>query len=286
MLKIVVTGGDGQLGRAIAMLSQSSTNSYTLTTRNTLDICNREQVEAYLNDNDIDIVVNCAAYTNVEGAESDESGAMLVNAEGVAILAEACQRHDIQLIHISTDYVFGGDETRTTPYREDDATAPINTYGRSKAMGEGAAIRHNGIVIRTAWLYSPWCKNFLLTILRIAKEKRLIEVVDDQRGTPTSAISLARAITSIIDSGEYADMKGIYHYTDKGEATWCDFATEIVAQAGITTCRVARCKSHDRDLKAKRPAYSVLSNERIDDIGITRHTWQEELKRVMEIINE
>lgn len=286
MLKIVVTGGDGQLGRAIAMLSQSSTNSYTLTTRNTLDICNREQVEAYLNDNDIDIVVNCAAYTNVEGAESDEAGAMLVNAEGVAILAEACQRHDIQLIHISTDYVFGGDETRTTPYREDDATAPLNIYGKSKAVGEDMVLKNGGIVIRTAWLYSPWCKNFLLTILRIAKEKRLIEVVDDQCGTPTSAISLARAITTIIDSGEYADMNGIYHYTDRGEATWCDFATEIVAQAGIATCRIARCKSHDRGLKAKRPAYSVLSNRRIDDIGITRHTWHEELKRVMEIINE
>ena len=286
MLKIVVTGGDGQLGRAIAMLSQSSTNSYTLTTRNTLDICSKEQVEAYLNDNDIDIVVNCAAYTNVEGAESDESEAIRVNAEGIEILSEACQRHNKRLIHISTDYVFGGDGMRKTPYREDDATAPLNIYGKSKAMGEDMALGNGGIVIRTAWLYSPWCKNFLLTILRIAKEKRLIEVVDDQRGTPTSAISLARAITTIIDSGEYADMKGIYHYTDRGEATWCDFATEIVAQAGITTCKVASCKSHDRGLKARRPAYSVLSNERIDDIGITRHTWQEELKRVMEIINE
>lgn len=286
MLKIVVTGGDGQLGRAIALMSRNSMNSYMLTTRDRLDICSREQVEEYLNNNDIDILVNCAAYTNVEGAESDEVGAMLVNAEGIEILSEACQRHNKRLIHISTDYVFGGDETRTTPYREDDATAPLNIYGKSKAMGEDMALKNGGIVIRTAWLYSPWCKNFLLTILRIAKEKRLIEVVDDQRGTPTSAISLARAITTIIDSGEYVDMKGIYHYTDKGETTWCDFATEIVAQAGITTCKVTSCKSHDRGLKARRPAYSVLSNRRIDDIGITRHTWQEELKRVMEIINE
>jgi dTDP-4-dehydrorhamnose reductase len=285
MHSVLVTGGDGQLGRAIAMLSEGSTAAYIFTTHKELDICNQEQVEEYLTGHNIDVVINCAAYTDVEGAEADEESALRVNRDGVATIAKACQSHNARLIHISTDYVFGGDSERRIPYSEDDKASPINSYGRSKAQGEIEAIEHNAIVIRTAWLYSPWCKNFARTIVRLAKERTEIEVVDDQCGTPTSALSLAQRVVEIIDGELYNDMSGIYHYTDKGEATWHEFATEIVTQAGITTCKVSPCKSADRAMKASRPAYSVLSNTKIEKLGITRNTWQEELQRVMTLLN-
>ena len=285
MHSVLVTGGDGQLGRAIAMLSEGSTAAYIFTTHKELDICNQEQVEEYLTGHNIDVVINCAAYTDVEGAEADEESALRVNRDGVATIAKACQSHNARLIHISTDYVFGGDSERRIPYSEDDKVSPINSYGRSKAQGEIEAIEHNAIVIRTAWLYSPWCKSFARTIVRLAKERTEIEVVDDQCGTPTSALSLAQRVVEIIDGELYNDMSGIYHYTDKGEATWHEFATEIVTQAGITTCKVSPCKSADRAMKASRPAYSVLSNTKIEKLGITRNTWQEELQRVMTLLN-
>ncbi len=233
-----------------------------------------------------DVVINCAAYTDVERAEDEPAEAMRINRDGVAALSEVCQRHNVKLIHISTDYVFGDDTSRSTPYTTTDCTAPINSYGRSKAEGEMAALSANGIVIRTSWLYAPWGKNFCRTILRIAQQNTEISVVDDQRGTPTSALSLARAITHLVDSGTYASLSGILHFTDGGECTWWEFAREIVRLANID-CEVKPCTSAERKTKAQRPRYSVLDKSATLKIeGITITPWQEALKECIEQINK
>lgn len=266
------------MGRAIIEVAQGSTNSYIALSSDEADICDAEAMERLLMVHNAEIVINCAAYTDVERAESDAEGAERVNHHGVATLAEVCNRHSVKLIHISTDYVFGGDEERTTPYTTDDSPAPINNYGRSKAHGEIAALRaEGGVVIRTSWLYAPWGKNFCRTILRIADEQEQISVVDDQRGTPTSALSLARAIVGLIDSNTIEHLAGVYHYTDGGEATWYDFAKEIVRLAGAR-CRVKPCLSQERATIAARPRYSVLDKSRIIAAGATIRPWQETLK--------
>ena len=230
------------------------------------------------------MVINCAAYTDVEGAEDNADVAYAINSTAVAGLAETCNKLNIRLIHISTDYVFGGDTMRRTPYTECDTRAPLNVYGKSKADGEVAALEHNGIVIRTSWLYSPWGKNFLLTMLRLGNELDKISVVDDQCGTPTSALGLARAIVTMVESGAIEDMHDIYHYTDGGNCTWYDFACEIMRQAGLK-CRVVPCTTAKRNMRAERPTYSVLNTERIAAInGIEIAPWQERLHEVISLI--
>ena len=285
MRKILVTGGNGQLGEAIRRAAEGSANNYTFATVDELDICNGADVERYISDNKIDTIVNCAAYTDVEGAEDNAEVVYTINSTAVAGLAETCKRLNVKLIHISTDYVFGGDAMRRTPYTEGDATAPINVYGASKEQGEVAVVKHDGIVVRTSWLYAPWGKNFVLTILRLGKERDEISVVDDQRGTPTSALGLARALVLMVESGALEDMHGIYHYTDGGECTWHNFACEIMAQAGLK-CRVEPCTTAERNMRAERPAYSVLNTERIAAIkGIEIAPWQERLREVISLIN-
>jgi dTDP-4-dehydrorhamnose reductase len=286
MRRILVTGGNGQLGEAIRRAAEGSANHYTFATIDELDICNSADVERYISENKVDTIINCAAYTDVEGAEDNAAMAHAINSTAVTGLAEICKRLGIKLIHISTDYVFGGDAERRTPYTESDATAPLNIYGKSKAEGEVAVVEHDGIVIRTSWLYAPWGKNFLLTMLRLGKEHAQISVVDDQRGTPTSALGLARAIITIVESGALETMNGIYQYTDGGNCTWCDFAREIMAQAGLA-CRGEPCKSAERNMRAQRPAYSVLNTERIAAIkGIDIAPWQERLNEVISLINK
>ena len=284
MLRILVTGGNGQLGEAIRRAAKGSAHCYTFATIDELDICNRANVERYIAENKIDVVINCAAYTDVEGAEDNADVAYAINSTAVAGLAETCNKLNIRLIHISTDYVFGGGTMRRTPYTECDTRAPLNVYGKSKADGEVAALEHNGIVIRTSWLYSPWGKNFLLTMLRLGNELDKISVVDDQRGTPTSALGLARAIVTMVESGAIEDMHGTYHYTDGGDCTWYDFACEIMRQAGLK-CRVVPCTTAERNMRAERPTYSVLNTERIAAInGIEIAPWQERLHEVISLI--
>lgn len=286
MRRVLVTGGNGQLGEAIRRAAEGSTHSYTFAAIDELDICNSADVERYIIENKVDTIINCAAYTDVEGAEDNAAMAHAINSTAVAGLAEICKRLGIKLIHISTDYVFGGDTERRTPYTESDATAPLNIYGRSKAEGEVAVIEHDGIVIRTSWLYAPWGKNFLLTMLRLGKEHAQISVVDDQRGTPTSALGLARAIITIVESGALETMNGIYHYTDGGNCTWCDFAREIMVQADLE-CHVAACTTAERNMRAQRPAYSVLNTERIAAIkGIEIAPWKEQLSEVITLIKK
>ena len=286
MRRVLATGGNGQLGEAIRRAAEGSTNHYTFATIDELDICNRADVERYISENEVNTIINCAAYTDVEGAEDNAAMAHAINSTAVAGLAEICKRLGVKLIHISTDYVFGGDAEHRTPYTESDATAPLNIYGRSKAEGEVAVVEHDGIVIRTSWLYAPWGKNFVLTMLRLGREREAISVVDDQRGTPTSALGLAHAIITIVESGALETMNGIYHYTDGGNCTWCDFAREIMAQADLE-CHVAACTTAERNMRAERPAYSVLNTERIAAIkGIEIAPWQERLSEVITLIKK
>ena len=285
MRRVLVTGGNGQLGEAIRRAVVGSANHYTFATIDELDICNSVDTERYIVENKIDTIVNCAAYTDVEGAEDNINMAYAINSTAVTHMAEVCKRLNVRLIHISTDYVFGGERERRTPYTEGDRTAPLNIYGRSKAEGEVAVIEHDGIVIRTSWLYAPWGKNFVLTMLRLGREHEAVSVVDDQRGTPTSALGLARAIVLMVDTDAIDTMRGIYHYTDGGECTWYDFACEIMTQAGLV-CRVKPCASMERNMRAERPTYSVLNTARIATIeGITIAPWQERLREVISLIN-
>ena len=286
MRRVLVTGGNGQLGEAIRRAAEDSANHYTFAAIDELDICNRADVERYISENKVDTIINCAAYTDVEGAEDNAAMAHAINSTAVAGLAKICKRLGVKLIHISTDYVFGDDAKRRTPYTESDATAPLNIYGKSKAEGEVAVVEHDGIVIRTSWLYAPWCKNFVLTMLRLGRERKAVSVVNDQRGTPTSALGLARAIITIVESDALETMNGIYHYTDGGNCTWCDFAREIMAQAGLA-CRVEPCTTAERNMRAQRPAYSVLNTERIAAIkDIEIAPWQERLSEVITLIKK
>ena len=280
MLKVIVTGGTGQLATAIAKLCTQSKNSYIITSIEELDICSVESVSRGVQD--ADIVINCAAYTNVEAAEENIEEATRINRDGVANIAKVARERDIKLIHISTDFVFGGDNERTTPYSEQEAPSPINVYGKTKAEGEAEALTAPGaIVLRTSWLYAPWGHNFVNTIIGRARQGAELRVVDDQRGTPTSAISLAQAIIEIIESGAWQTMEGIYHYSDLGESSWYDFAKEILRIAEVET-RITPCKSSEWQSKAKRPHYSVLDKSRIAKLGIVAlKPWQERLREVI-----
>ena len=236
MLNIAILGGKGQLGRAISRLSADSPHRYVAYDEHEANILDGDALRDVLTG--FDIAINCAAYTNVEAAENNEESATNINVGGVAILSDICTELGIKLIHISTDYVFGGNSERNTPYSEEESTAPINIYGKSKAEGEREALRNSdAVVIRTAWLYAPWSKNFCRTIYSLSATQSEISVVNDQRGTPTSALSLARFIIEIIDNGKLEGMHGIYHYTDSGECTWYDFATKIVELARVTSAQ-------------------------------------------------
>lgn len=285
MRNVLITGGSGQLGRAIVTASKGGTDIYHTPTRDVVDICDKKSIEQYITEHNIDIVINCAAYTDVEGAEREPMEAIRINGDGVAIITDVCRAHDIHLIHISTDYVFGGDALRTTPYLTDEPTAPINSYGRSKVVGEEAALKYKrSIIIRTSWLYAPWSKNFCRTILRLATEQPSLRVVSDQRGTPTSALTLAHFITTSITNGLIERMSGIYHFTDGGECTWYDFAQEIVRLISAD-CIVEPCSTSERKTLAMRPAYSVLDKSRTLQIApMAIKPWQEALAECMEQI--
>lgn len=284
MLKVVILGGEGQLARSIMRVAQGARGEYIALSRAEADLCNTESLRRAVAM--ADVVVNCAAYTNVEAAEDDYDTVYAINCRGVEVLAKLCNEHNKKLIHISTDYVFGGDAERRVPYVESDAVAPINAYGYSKAEGEKAVLEvGDGVVIRTSWLYSPWCKNFCRTIFSLSATQSELRVVDDQRGVPTSALSLARLIVKLIEERSVEQMQGIYHFTDAREATWYDFAQEIVALSG-NTCKVLPCRSSERQMRAQRPAYSVLGSERIGNLGIALRPWREALGEVVEIIKQ
>ena len=286
-MNILVTGANGQLGNEMRRLGAVSPNNYIFTDVAELDITDATAVSEAVKGNGIEIIVNCAAYTNVDKAESDEATAVLINATAVANLAAAMKEVGGTLFHVSTDYVFGIDGN--TPRREDMPTAPLGVYGRTKLMGE-EAIEKSGckaLIFRTAWLYSEFGNNFLKTMMRLTAEREQLNVVFDQVGTPTYAGDLALAIFSIIEAGVYEGNEGIYHFSNEGVCSWYDFAVEIANVAGNTNCRINPCHSCEFPSPVTRPPYSVLDKTKIKntfDIDIPH--WRESMKYCIKRIKE
>ncbi len=283
--RILVTGCNGQLGRELQRLGTISPHTYLFTDLEELDVTDRRAVLDYVTREKIDLAVNCAAYTQVERAEEEESLAEVVNAVAAGNLAEAMRTVGGTLFHISTDYVFAGDGN--IPLTEEMPVNPQNAYGRTKLHGEEAIIVSgcNAIIIRTAWLYSEWGRNFLKTMLHLTAQQETVSVVFDQIGTPTYAGDLALFIFSIIESERYEGNEGIYHFSNEGVCSWFDFAVEIAEAAGHDHCRIVPCRSSEYPSKAQRPAYSVLDKSKIKrtfDVEIPH--WRESMRYCIERI--
>ena len=263
MLNILITGANGQLGRSLQRLGGVSPHNYICTDVAELDITDAGAVLRAVREQGIDVIVNCAAYTDVEKAEEDEARADLLNHKAAGNLAAAAKETGATLFHVSTDYVFDG--TAHTPYTEEVTPSPLGAYGRTKLAGERAVMASGCryLIFRTAWLYSEYGKNFLKKMLRLSSERERLQVVFDQIGTPTYAGDLALAIFSIIEAGRYAGNEGVYHFTDEGVCSWYDFATEIAAAAGHDKCRILPCHTSEFPTKATRPAYSVLDKTKV-----------------------
>ena len=276
MKSVLVTGAKGQLGVALHNISESFSGfEFYFTDVDTLDICNKTDVEAFVKSHNIDAIVNCAAYTAVDKAEDDIDLCMRINCDAVRNLGEAAASVGAKVIHVSTDYVFDGCGTR--PYREDDATNPASAYGTAKLAGEQALLAAcpDSVIIRTAWLYSETGNNFVKTMLRLGAERDTLGVVADQKGTPTYAADLADAIKSILTAEQFAP--GIYHYTNEGVCTWYDFAVKIFELAGIK-CTVNPLTTAEYPTRAKRPMYSVLDKSKIKSTyGINIPEWESSL---------
>ena len=279
MKRILVTGANGQLGSELCRLGAMSPNNWIFTDIGELDITDRNAVEEFITRNQIEVIVNCAAYTNVDKAESDEAMAELINATAVGNLARAMKEVGGTLFHVSTDYVFGSEGN--TPRTEDMPLNPLGVYGRTKLKGEEAILASGckALIFRTAWLYSEFGNNFLKTMMRLTAERELVNVVFDQVGTPTYAGDLALAIFSIIEAGVYEGNEGVYHFSNEGVCSWYDFAVEIAAIAGNTGCRVNPCHSSEFPSPVTRPSYSVLDKTKIKetfDIDIPH--WRESME--------
>ena len=282
-LTVLVTGCDGQLGSELRKLVKSGCCSFCrflFVDVNVLDICNRAEVHNYFKTNHVDVVVNCAAYTAVDRAESDSEAAFAVNRDGVSILAECCVEEGAFMIHVSTDYVFDG--LGCVPYKEDDPTYPTGAYGRTKLAGERAVIESgcHYLIFRTAWLYSPYGKNFVKTMMKLTAEKDSLNVVFDQVGTPTCAADLAALIYKII-AERMLDHQGIYHFSNEGVCSWYDFAVEIRDLCG-NTCEIRPCHSDEFPSKVKRPHYSVLDKTKVRNVfKVTISYWEDSLVKCL-----
>lgn len=263
-MNVLVTGGNGQLGSSLRRLAPvAGDNRYIFTDVAELDITDAAAVERMAEREKIDVIVNCAAYTNVDKAEDDAEFAEVLNAQAVRNLADAMARRGGRLIHISTDYVFGGSRGNT-PRGEDEPTNPTGVYGLTKLHGEQAVIRSgvSAIILRTAWLYSEYGRNFVKTMLQLTKDKPSLKVVFDQCGTPTYAGDLAEAILDIIENDKFEGNEGIYHFSNEGVCSWYDFTKHIAALAGHTDCDVQPCHSDEFPSKVVRPSYSVLDKSK------------------------
>ncbi len=284
MSRLLITGANGQLGCAIKTISEEyKMFRFFYADLPELDISQPESVRRCIRDVKPSAIINCAAYTAVDEAEFQQDQAFLINAEGVKILSDVSEKEGIRLIHISTDYVFDG--LNYKPYTETDVPNPQTTYGKSKLKGEEfLRDNHNSMIIRTSWLYSDMPQSFYRKILNAATENSGIKVVYDQTGSPTYAEDLAKAIMEImsgvdIDAGNF--IPGIYHFSNEGIASWFDFATEIIENAGID-CNVIPVESDEYPVKTPRPYYSVLSKKKIKTTyRIQIPHWKESLKKLM-----
>ena len=282
-MNILITGCNGQLGNEMQLLEKENPqHTYYNTDVAELDITDQQAIERFVDEHAIDGIVNCAAYTAVDKAESNEALCQLLNAEAPAYLAHAVGRRRGWMVQISTDYVFDG--TKHTPYVEDDDTCPNSVYGRTKLVGEinVQKLCERSMIIRTAWLYSTFGNNFVKTMIRLGHEKPELGVIFDQIGTPTYARDLARVIMTAIEQGI---RPGIYHFSNEGVTSWYDFTKAIHRLAGITTCRVRPLHTAEYPTPAARPHYSVLDKTKIKQTyGIDIPHWEESLADCIEHI--
>lgn len=285
-MKILVIGKDGQLGKSIKKISQqkkySHFNNFVFVGKEEIDLTRLNSIKNYFNNSNVDIVINCAAYTAVDRAEDDEILANLVNHIAVKELANISKKKNISLIHVSTDYVFDGKKTK--PYNEHDSAFPLNFYGKSKLAGENALLsvmNLNAIIIRTGWVYSEFGSNFVKTVLSHANNNKSINMIADQFGTPTYANDLANAILTIASSEKFVSknkLSKIYNFSNLGGCTWFDFAREIIDLYG-TKCIVKPIQTKEFPLPAKRPSYSILNKKLIvKDFDLRIKHWKESLK--------
>ena len=287
-MNILVTGANGQLGNEIRIVAKNSCDRYIYTDvievegveTTLLDITSIDAVRNIVNEYEVNCIINCAAYTNVDKAETDEILCELLNAKAVENLALAMKEVDGLLVHVSTDYVFGGDPYNT-PCKEEQKGTPTGVYGRTKLQGEEniLATGCKPVIIRTAWLYSEFGKNFVKTMLHLTSTKPQLRVVFDQAGTPTYAYDLARAIHEIVSQRKYEGNDGIYHYSNEGVCSWYDFTKVIAEYAGHTNCDIQPCHSEEFPSSVKRPAYSVLDKTKIKQtFGVKVPYWIDSLK--------
>lgn len=285
MINVLVTGANGQLANCLQKIaSENNDLNLIYTGYHDLDITDLNQVKSYFKNKTIQYCINCAAYTAVDKAEEDEEKAFKINGLGPRYLAEVCRAYNTVLIHISTDFVFDG--TKMTPYKETDVPKPLGVYGRTKLKGEQniQEVMEEYFIIRTSWLYSPFGGNFMKTMLNLAKTKDSISVVDDQKGTPTNALDLAKTILTIIkenlilkESNTGNNIYGIYHFSNEGACSWYDFAKKIfqIYNVGV---ELKGIPTSGYPTPAQRPMYSVLDKTKITEtFGLTIDNWQDSL---------
>lgn len=291
-MNILVTGANGQLGNEIQIVSRKSTNHYIFTDvcegYQNLDITNLEAVRKAVKENDVKCIINCAAWTNVDKAETAGDIVEILNAVAPENLAKAMKEVGGLLVHVSTDYVFGGDPYNT-PCKEDMKGTPTGVYGLTKLHGEEKiqAVGCDHIILRTAWLYSEFGSNFVKTMLNLTATKPQLKVVFDQTGTPTYAGDLAEAIFNIVENKKFEGHSGVYHFSNEGVCSWYDFTIKIAQIAGHTACNIQPCHSDEFPSPVKRPAYSVLDKTKIKEtFGIQIPYWEDSLKKCMANMNE
>lgn len=286
-MNILVTGAGGQLGNEMQLVAKQSKDNYIFTDvcdgYTHLDITSLEDIRKMVKENNIKCIVNCAAWTNVDAAETAGDIVEKLNATAPENLAKAMKEVDGLLVHISTDYVFGGDPYNT-PCKEDQKGTPTGVYGMTKLHGEEKIIATgvNYIILRTAWLYSEFGKNFVKTMLNLTATKPQLKVVFDQCGTPTYALDLAKAINHIIENRLFENNSGIYHFSNEGVCSWYDFTIKIAKLAGKTSCEILPCHSNEFPSPVTRPAYSVLDKTKIKEtFGLKIPYWVDSLETCM-----
>lgn len=280
-MKILVTGANGQLGNELQLIAKKQIHDFVFTDLPELDITNEEMVKQFFSQSNPDAVINAAAYTAVDKAETDRELAFKINALASGILAAACDSVDIPFVQVSTDFVFDG--TSSTPYIETDATNPLGVYGESKLAGEQEAMKYNPktFIVRTAWLYSTFGNNFVKTMLRLANEKSQLNIVFDQIGTPTYAGDLAEALISILEKSNGNDF-GIYHYSNEGACSWYDFTCAIFEMKNIAI-PVFPIEASQYQTPAQRPHFSVLNKKKIKNtFNISIPHWRVSLKKCLD----
>ena len=287
-MNILVAGSNGQLGSEIKVLHKDfSTWNFLFLDLPDIDITNKEMVDAIVSANNIDVIINCAAYTAVDKAESDKELAEKVNVTGTEVLAKVASEKHITLVHVSTDFVFDG--KKSFPYTEEDATNSASVYGITKAKGEEAVLSNcsTSLVVRTSWLYSSFGNNFVKTMLKLGSERDELKIIFEQVGTPTYARDLAKVILEILKQNSNGQPKyGIYHYSNEGVASWYDF-TKAILDIEQISCRVLPIKAVDYPLPATRPNYSVMDKAKIKkDFNIEIPYWRDSLVECLNILRQ